>query len=342
MATRDDVARHANVSPATVSFVLNNTKKISLEVRKRVLEASRILQYTPNNIARSLATKRSRHIGIIFNEILSASIGEIVTAFEAEARENGYITSLILSDSTSNGHFADILSRRLDGLFLSLSDCGLSDYEIESLKNQNVAIVTGDRIVEGLSSVRCEYYEGMRKLLTHLSKLGHSKVGFLSGLPLEDASNLRCRHFSELAPQFGIIVKDEYIVEDDYNVSVEGGETGAKRLLERTDVTAIITTNDSMATGALKYLRDNNIRVPAEISVCACDGNSLSHYINPALTYISSDKKLVGKTMFLKLKEAMSGASATISVIPMSLHIGETTGINLLSKRHDEKRDESQ
>ena len=326
MATRNDVAKQANVSPATVSFVLNGSKKISPEVRKQVLDAAKKLNYQPNYIARSLVTKRTHHVGIVLNELQSASISEIVTSFESNARENGYMTSLILMQKNIEGPFQDIIKRRIDGLFISISFNGFTQELIQQLQQNKTALVTGDCFMTGISSVRCDYQQGLQDLISFLKDNGHKKIGFISGIPLKDPTNLRYQSYRFWLDFYGLKTSPEYCIDFQYDGSIQNGYLAAKALLQNTDITAIITLNDQMAIGALKYCYDQQISVPNGISVCSCDGNNISDNLCPPLSYISCNKQFLGKSIFTKLLELIDGGQPTITLVPMRLHTGKTVG----------------
>ena len=120
MATRRDVAQRAGVSVATVSYVMNNTKNVTPEVRERVMHAVDELDYRPNLLARGLSTRETRHVAMLVDNLNNPHYCEVLSGAQEVASKNGYIVSVISVDFSNTRDVLDLASRWLDGAILAL------------------------------------------------------------------------------------------------------------------------------------------------------------------------------------------------------------------------------
>ena len=118
MVTRKMVAERAGVSEATVSYVLNNTKKVTDEVRKRVIRAAGELNYHPDRIARSLVSRSSGHVVLLVESMKDPYCLQLLSGAQRAAMKNGYIVTMMARDSLQIDLIAELGSRRVDGLLL--------------------------------------------------------------------------------------------------------------------------------------------------------------------------------------------------------------------------------
>ena len=117
--TRKDVAKLAGVSTATVSYVLNNTCKVTEETRERVLSAIKELDYKPNMIAKSMSTNKSLQLGIVLDNLANPFFGDIVKGFEIAASEKMYFVNICTGFHNLDNYFDNFIARRLDGIFVA-------------------------------------------------------------------------------------------------------------------------------------------------------------------------------------------------------------------------------
>ena len=296
MFTREDVAKHANVSVGTVSNVLNNKGHVKKELEVRVKNAIRELNYHPNYSARSLASNRSRHIGIAIYETTNPYHLEIVRGIEDYALQKGYIVSIFVLDNDFESKLKMICERRVDAIINFMTN----DYPyefIDILKQQKTVMVNFN---EELGPIYDFNYEpAMLKIMERMREYGHKKVGFIfSGDRLRFEADSRGRTFSRYCEKFGFETEETLIY---YNgeanqLSEEIGYCGAKTLIERNpDITAFFAANDLAAIGAIRALYEIGKRVPNDVSVVGCDDISLAKKMVPALTTIGFDKYNTGR-----------------------------------------------
>ncbi len=327
MATRNDVAIRAGVSVATVSHVINNNKYVSPELKEKVNEAIRVLNYKPNMVARSLVTKITKHVGIIVNDITNPYYGEIAQGMEEIAHKNGYIVSLCLASGASESYLASIKQRQMDGIFMATTrNEDFKKEQFQNLVESGIAVVNGHGVG---SEVNFEYKKAINNLVKYLADMGHKKIGYLSGISLDLPGNDRYLLYKEALKKNGIEFEKAWAVDGVYPYKTDNrsGYEAMNRLLKRdTRVTAVITTNDYMAFGAIKAIREAGLRIPGDISIAGCDDVFLAECVEPPLTTIRVPKKEMGRQAMYMLLSAINEKKISSFVLEADLVIRDSTG----------------
>lgn len=305
--TRNDVAKVAGVSPATVSNVLNHKGNVSKARSKRVIEAIRQLDYHPNMVARSLMKKTSKQIALFMEDITNPHFAAMAIGAANEATEHGYVLSVNFTCQNIDKIVEDYISRQVDGIIFNSYSGELSDRVIEKLQKSNITCVRcGDINKLDFPFIGLDYYDGMKKAYTYLSEKGHTKIAYISGQGKKTHNNreLRAQAFCECCESAGIEFDESYIEygRPPYLTDFQSGFENCKRLLERKkDLTAIIVANDYMALGVIDYLKTVNIRVPDDISIVSFDNTIFSLCSSPNLTTVGSDTERLGRRAVQKL-----------------------------------------
>ncbi len=289
MPTIKEVSKLARVSPATVSRVLNGTTPVAGGTRRRVIEAVAALGYKPNAFARGLATNRSGGLGITLNEISSPFSGALVAGVEQVAREAGLhlmVSSGFADRDLERSSIDFLLERRCDGLVVQAE--GLDDDAlIELVRNGPAPVVVFGRTIAEIAA-SCVTMDnelggelGTRYLLEH----GHRHIGHISGpLSFPDARD-RLHGYRRALEAAGVAFDERYVVESTFQE--EGGGQAAQRLIQRApELTAIFASNDQMAAGAMRALREVGLEIPHDVSVVGYDDVFLARYLSPALTTV--------------------------------------------------------
>ncbi len=333
MLTRVEVARKAGVSEATVSHVINGTKFVSDELRMKVEKAVAELGYKPNFIARSLATKVSKHVGILVNDITNPYYGKIAQGMEEVARINGYMVSIFAASASADELYANIMQRQMDGLFIATVQNRFSEEQVGQLHNKGVAIVNGS--FNTGSVVDFNYDRGMNLLIRHLKEFGHKQIAYLSGLSMNDPAHWRYNAFLKALKRQELLYDPGLAVDgqEPYETTCDNGYIAMKKLLKmETRVTAVVATNDLMAYGAMKAIREAGLKIPGDISVAGCDDIFLSSFTDPPLTTLTAPIKELGKqAMYLILQEIQKNGPKTV-YLDLDLSIRGSTGIAKESK----------
>lgn len=288
MATIKDVAHLAKVSVATVSRVINNAENVSDNTRETVKKAMEKLNYYPDANARALSQQNSNTIGIVVADVSDPFFGAMVTTVEKVASQTGHF--LLIGNGYHNEQqeynaITHLIEHRCSSLVVHAKM--LPDSRLIKLMEQMPGMVLINRLLKGFEK-RCIALDdryGSYLAVKHLIQNGHSKIGYLcSNHEISDSSD-RLQGYKDALNENSIGVNDNFIAFSSPNE--EGGEQAMMSLLERNrEITAIACYNDSMAAGAMSVLYDNDIKIPAEISIIGFDDLLIARYLHPKLTTI--------------------------------------------------------
>ncbi|MFE2633088.1 LacI family DNA-binding transcriptional regulator [Streptomyces sp. NPDC059374] len=301
MATMADVARSAGVSVATVSHVLNGTRPVLPHTRQAVLDAVDELGYTPNTLARSLVTSRTRSIGLAVSAISNPYFTEILQGVEAAALERGY--GLLIADPHDDPRHerkvAQLLhERRVDGMIVAPSP---DPRELLSyLGRHKVPAVLLDRVVD-LSSdgslvcdqICAESAAPTARLVTHLAGLGHRRIGMVAGLPGLSTTVERLAGYRDGLAAAGLAYDGDLVVHGD-SESPGAEQATAALLALASPPTALVTANNAMTIGVLRALREHRLSVPGDIALCCFDDFAWADLFSPRLTAIAQPSREIG------------------------------------------------
>jgi LacI family transcriptional regulator len=288
--TLEDVARLAGVSRSTVSRVINDHPSVEAETRRRVWEAIRESGYQPHAVARSLVTKRTHIIGMVIPEAVTALFTDpfvpILLRGATEAcNKQGY--QLMLSLFSSRADHQETYQRLVRNAYLDgviVAAAALDDPLIPDLLRDGVPFVAVGRPPDRrATSVDVDNIGGAQMAVDHLIRLGHRRIGTLTGPPEMAAGQDRLRGYREALAIHRIPVEEDLIVEGDFTES--GGVVGMQRLLPA-EPTAVFVASDMMAVGALKALRQADRRVPEDIAMVSFDDIPVASAIEPPLTTV--------------------------------------------------------
>lgn len=292
-----DVAKEAGVSTSTVSYVLNSTptETISEETSKRVMVAVQKLGYVPNLNARSLSSSRSNLIGVLIpqtepgKEFMFSNpfYGDLLSSIEYTARQHGY--HLLLSGTKEDQNYLNIAQNRgLDGIIIVGTYPGEN---LNALKKLGVPIVLVDSYVndDDFHTLGIEDKEGARIATRYLIEKGHRKIAFISGSIRENGVNMkRYQGYCDALKEAGLPLDEQDIYSG--TVDYEYGLTAVQQYIDRgKKQSAAFITADVISMGVIKGLKQNNIRVPDDLSIVSFDDVYLAEMSYPSLTTIHQD-----------------------------------------------------
>ncbi|MGW2449085.1 LacI family DNA-binding transcriptional regulator [Streptomyces sp. NPDC001675] len=308
MPTMADVARNAGVSVATVSHVLNGTRPVLPSTRQAVLDAVDALGYTPNTLARSLVTSRTRSIGLAVSAISNPYFTEILQGVEAAALAAGY--SLLIADPHDDpAHERKVVQllheRRVDGMIVAPS--ARPHDLVAYLGRHAVPAVFLDRVLpatepvaggtapgQGLFDQVCAENAGpMADLTGHLAGLGHRRIGLVAGLPGLSTTEERIAGYRQGLAAAGLAF-DQDLVVSGLSESAGAERATAALLALPAPPTALVTANNAMTIGALRTLRERNLAVPGGIALGCFDDFAWADLFSPRLTAIAQPSREIG------------------------------------------------
>jgi LacI family transcriptional regulator len=310
--TIKDVARAAGVSSATVSYVLNNLNKVSLEVDQLVRKTAVDLGYTRNNAARALKTGRTNTIGILLPSLTSPVFPEIAQAVQKRAESHGFATVVVDSGTeiTREEHLIQtLINHGVDGAVALLHPSFVMD------GIENFPLVALDSPHLGLDSIMSDHFVGGRIMAEHLIALGHKRVGYLSGRPEFFSSESRREGF--LA---GASAGLEVVWDHEVELIPQLPETAIKAIGQGA-VSAIACVNDLVAIAALSALKTFGLRVPEDVSVIGFDDMQMSSWPLIDLTTVRQplDRLGEGAVDLLIQRIKAPGISREDRVVPVEI-----------------------
>lgn len=333
-ATIRDVAKEAQVSVATVSAVLNESKYVSPPLVERVRRSAEALDYRPNGLARSLKTRRTRMLGLILSDITNPFFTTMVRAVEDTARRHGY--SLILGntdeESAKEETYVELLrARQVDGLIL-VASAGEHAY-LPDLLARDLPIVCVDRSLVhlGVDSVLTDNVAGAYQAVGHLLALGHRRIGIVTGIPRITSTDQRLAGYAQALAERGLPTDPALVRPSDSTIA--GGERDAAALLDRPDrPTALFATNNQMTIGALRAIQARGLRCPEDIALVGFDDFEWADVFRPRLTTVRQPVYALGRAVARLLVRRIEGqrtGPAREVVLPPTLVVRESCGAGL-------------
>ena len=296
--TLRDLAKHADVSPATVSLVLRKSPLVAAKTRERVLESMRILGYVYNRGAASLRTQCTHTVGVAINELANPYFAELTTAIERALNRIGY--SVFLSNSAEDparqDQFIDTMREyNVDGLIICPA-AGTTAKSLHRLVQFEMPCVQISRYVRDatLDFAGNDHRRGTYLATDHLISLGHRRIAMIGGNDRISTGWERRRGFADALAAHGISVDPDLVVSAP--ATRESGAEAIKALLStRHPPTAAACFNDVVAFGVMLGLRQLNLEPGRDFAVTGCDDISEAALWNPGLTSVAIDTAAMGE-----------------------------------------------
>jgi len=299
-----DVARHAGVSPATVSRVMNGRFSGEPEVAERVQASAQVLAYAPSPLARSLALGRTQVVAFVVPDLANPAFQSVLAGLSKTAAADGY--RVLVADSAESpddeGPLSVEIRRRTDAIVLCAPR--MPDEQLTALAGQLQPLVLINRSSPTVPapSLAIDYRAGIFALAAHLHALGHRSLAYVYG-PERSVSNARREQGLE---DFLREHPDSRVERIAAGAGSEDGRRAAASVFD-SGVTAALAYNDLVAIGLIGGLRELGVRVPEDISVTGFDDIPLAQYIAPALTTASVSHSELGVLAWRRMRALMSG-----------------------------------
>ncbi|MFJ6655954.1 LacI family DNA-binding transcriptional regulator [Streptomyces sp. NPDC091377] len=302
--TLADVAARAQVSPATVSRVLNGNYPVAAATRERVLKAVDDLDYVLNGPASALAAATSDLVGILVHDIADPFFGIMASAIQSEiggpgGRAGGERLAVVCNTGGSPERELTYLTllQRQRAAAVVLTGGAVEDPEhgaavagkLRRLAEAGTRVVLcGRPAMPDTDAVALPFDNrgGARELTDHLLSLGHRRLGYIAGPPDRTTTRHRLEGHHAALDAAGVAEDARWTVHGDYDRR-SGYEATRELLSVAGGLTAVVAANDSIALGACAALRDAGLRVPEEVSVVGFDDLPFSGDAVPALTTVA-------------------------------------------------------
>jgi LacI family transcriptional regulator len=331
--TIHDLASDLNLSPGTISKILNGKGTIPDNTRKRVVIRAKELGYVASHSARVLKATHSWTIGVVFSDIASFGLehpffGSIIQAFKNFIEDKGYEMVFIPKKigEQEQTYLQWATNKSVDGVLLLTGDLNAKD--IQELIHADIPCVSVDMVDSSLATIISDDHQGIELIFKHYLQLGFHSIYAYSGSTLSRAYQQRSEAFEKLAkvhktkrPKEAYFVTDRYGVQHYYEQALLWIQSWKDK------PEAIIAFSDDIAMGLIKALTELGYRVPEDISVSGYDDIQFASLFSPSLTTIKQDKKRIAETAAVKLlaiiekKESSKG----VSTVPVQLIIRQST-----------------
>lgn len=328
-ATIKDIARETGLGLATISKYLNGGN-VRQENKLLIDKAIKKLDYTVNEMARGLKSRRSMLIGVVIPELSNIFITTIITVIEDTLRRKGY--SVVVCDCHSDKQLECeavkfLMSKGVDGLInMPYSEDGR--HLLPALE-KGIPVVLVDRLIPGLvgkvDAVLVDNSKASYDAVKYLLENGHREIGIILGPKEIFTSGERLSGYTRAIREHGLPLEEKNIFYSDY--TTQGGYESMRALLKRKNVTAAFVTNYEMTLGAILALNERKVRIPEEISLIGFDNMQLSQVVHPKLTIVTQPLEDMGAQISSLLLSKLPGgekkSSLTIS-LSTSLCFGDS------------------
>lgn len=302
-----EIARHAGVSVATVSRVLNHPDSVAPKTKEHILALIDEMGYKPNWFARGLNFNKTNTIGLLVPNILDPAFVEIAEGAEEVVNKKGYNVLLCITEGVAEKektYLQTLIDRKVDGVILVSSM--LEDDEIEELRAQGIPVVlVGEN--KGNSScpiVRIDCSDASYQAVRHLLECGHRRIALVYGITPEVENKRKIEGYMHALQEASIEFSPDYMVKAEN--TIEGGYVAARRLLgKRNHPEAIFTSSDLLAFGVMDAIRDSDMKIPDDVAVMGFDNIRMSNLMFPKLTTVAKPLHRMG----------LSGARLLLDVI---------------------------
>lgn len=302
--TIKDIAKAANVSYSTVSRALKNSPKISAKTIEKIQRIAKELNYIPNAVARELSSQKTTTVGFIYNTgTHKSNLDRIMEGTEETVAKEGF--QLLSFNSRENvkaeyNYLRFLHEKRIEGIliFPVITDEGSNLSYLKSLIRSNIPVVVIDRYFPefDIDYVVSDNFGGAYEAVTHLIKLGHRRIGYITGQECLTSVKDRLEGYKKALKDHGIMYQKELVkkVVRKLPSSIEEGYKATKDLLKERP-TAIFTYNEIATVGALKAIREEELNVPEDLAFIGFDEVAVASHIFMPLTVVVQQVYKIGE-----------------------------------------------
>ncbi|MDO4662418.1 MAG: LacI family DNA-binding transcriptional regulator [Tissierellia bacterium] len=307
--TIKDVAKLAGVSISTVSRVMNDSKPVSPEARRKVLDAIAKLDFKPNQLARSLVMKKSNLIGVVVKDIGIEYMAQMIRGIEEVGRMYKYdiILSSTYGETDNELNAIEFLAtKQVEGIIVISED--ISPEVIVGLKEHRIPFMLLDKFYnfKKLTTVTIDFEKEEYNLIKFLNKLGHKKIAFIADDVPNNLTEKKVAGYKKAIEEIG---EKSIIIRTGGNNSDAGYEIGDEvmEVVKKEGITAVASINDEVSIGFINYCYDQKISVPEDLSVAGFGDMKLASIYRPKLTTVQQPYYDIGavaiRILIKKLKD---------------------------------------
>lgn len=337
MVTIYDIAKTTGYSAPTVSKALTGAGRLSEETRSKITKIAKDMGYEPNISARTLTTKKSNLIGVIYDDtgmnrgFSHPLFSEVLTRFRDSIEQSGY-DLVFLSRHFNMSYYAHAKYRCVDGVII-INPATNNPAEFKDFVDDNLPRISTNTIIEGICTVISDNEKGAYKAAEYLIKNGHTKVAFISApksTGISSAPQERWNGFKKAFDDHNISL-DPQLYEEAESWEKEGGYSAFERIASRCkDFTAVFTVTDQLAFGVYEYAEKHDLKIPNDISIIGFDDDKQSAFMNPPLTTFHQNAVQIAEISAEKMLQQLEGKEVNQAVRVKAEFIERKSVRNLL------------
>ncbi|QKS70509.1 LacI family DNA-binding transcriptional regulator [Paenalkalicoccus suaedae] len=324
-----EVAKRAGVSIATVSRVFHNRGPVKESTRRKIESIIEETGYTPNQLARELANKKTQLIGLIVHDFTGEGLPRAINGVNQIVEDQGYhvlMTSTRGNLDSELRNFEILRSKRVEGIIFATRSFKKEHQEIIEKLPIPVVVMLQDTTENGISSVFFQNKQFAYDATKALLGMNHRQLAFFGGPSASVNSSHRKDGFIQAFMEAGMTPDDKMVKHGDF--SIESGYIQMNKLLAlKKPFTALVTINDAVAIGAINCLLDHGMRIPEDVSIIALDKTVVADASRVQLSAVSYSYQDLGIQAAKLLVKQIGSGNKTIEQIKIDydVHLQDST-----------------
>lgn len=325
MVTIKTISEKCGVSVAAVSKALNHQPGISQEKAELVRQTARELGYYPNAAARTLKTRRSHNIGVLFqNGLAHEYFSMVLDAIRSKAESSGYDITFLSNQDGGMDYYEHAKHRQCDGVIIVQSN--FSADEVLRLAQSEIPVVSVDQMFNNRTAIMSDNVGSTEAIVHYLYDLGHRRIAFIHG-EMGDVTSQRLAGFYRGCRGCGIDVPEEYMIQARFHEPRDSG-LATRRLLGYVHrPTCILYPDDISYLGGLTETESQGLSVPDDISCFGYDGIHMASVLRPSLATYQQNAVEIGRQAAAQIISAIEDSkyyAPQVITVPGSIRAGHT------------------
>tara|TARA_R110002049_G_scaffold993_2_gene7100 strand:- start:41799 stop:42839 length:1041 start_codon:yes stop_codon:yes gene_type:complete len=294
-----DIAKKLDITAATVSRALNNNPKISEATRELVVKTAAKMNYEQNRLALALKSGKSNNVGVIVPRIDSNFFASIIRGIEDELSPFGYHVIICQTHEKNDKEVETVdtlLNAQVDGILMSISKSSKDASHLDRIIKKNIPLIFFDRrrIMEGVSSVTIDDFEGGYQATKHLIKQGCKRIAHFCGNRNIEIFKERFSGYKQALLDHGMELDEDYVIQIKSNID-EGAKAMKSLLKMENPPDGLFSSSDFSALGAIQELKSQGIKVPNEFCVAGFSNEPFTRFMELSITSIDQSPLEMGK-----------------------------------------------
>jgi LacI family transcriptional regulator len=322
-ATLADVAEEAGVATSTASRALNGHDGLAPATRAAVEQAAAKLNFQPSALARSLRTQQTLTVGFVVPDVSSPFYAAALKGAQGRLEQAGYRVMLMDASLDVDRELAaleTLLSHQVDGLLVASTGMPRAVFD-GVVDTATTPAIFFDGVVEGTGdgAVTLDNEGGISLLVDHLVEHGHERIALLAGSQRESAGAARLHAFIAAMAAHGMSPDDRHVKVCAWEIA-DGRRAGLELLADPEPATAVLASSAELALGFMSAAATRGIRLPEDVALVGFDDPYFGDLLEPSLTAVAYDPRLIGATAADLLVEAMRSETEAREVrVPVTL-----------------------